>query len=76
MRRFMAESLGGVVAEGGLHVGNPRVEGCGTESWSSDTSGSEHGVPDPGHMLVQQQLVPGMASNDGLIRTKLFLSAS
>ena len=75
-RCLVMESFGRVVVQGGLHVGDPGVEGSGGERWSSDTGGIEHGVADMGHMLVQQQLVPGMASNDGLIRTKLFLPAS
>ena len=53
-RRFVAESLGRVVVECGLHVGYPGVEGSGCEPRPSYASGGEHRVPDSGNMLVQQ----------------------
>ena len=53
-RRFMTESFGRIVVEGGLHVGYPGVEGRGRERRSTHSCRGEHGVPDSGDMLVQQ----------------------
>ena len=54
MWKRMAEALGRVVVEGGLHVGYPGVEGSSGEPRPSYASGGEHRVPDSGDMLVQQ----------------------
>ena len=63
-RRFMMESFGCVMVEGGLHVGYPGVEGSGREPRPTYSSSCEHGVPDSGNMLVQQKLVTRMSSYD------------
>ena len=65
-RRFTTESFGRIVVEGGLHVGYPGVEGSGREPRPTYSSSCEHGVPDSGNMLVQQELVTRMPSHDAV----------